>query len=154
MKKDKVVPLRRPSVIARVGGPIDESGATLAVYGNNLDPEKITRMLGVPPTRSFRRGHRVRPHSPPTQHGAWFLQVRGESPDGPEVQLAQLLKQLPRQARIWKELNRKYTVQLRFGLHMTGWNKGFGFTPDLVNRIAKMRVELQFDIYEYGEEEE
>ncbi len=33
---------------------------------------------------------------------------------------------------------------------MSGWNKGFGFTDDLVNRIATMRVELQFDIYAYG----
>ncbi len=87
-------------------------------------------------------------------HGAWFLEVRGEAPDGPEVQLRKLLKKLPNSGKVWKELNRKYTVQIRFGLHITGWNKGFGFPDDLVNRIATMRVELQFDIYAYCAEKE
>jgi hypothetical protein len=146
-KINKIIALRRPKIIAQVGGPIDESGATLAIYGKSLDPVKITRVLGMPPTRSFKRGHRHGLKSPPTGHGAWFLEIRGEAPDGPDIQLRQLLKKLPDSAKVWKELNRKYTVQIRFGLHMTGWNKGFGFTPDLVHRIAKMRVEVQFDIY-------
>src|SRR4051812_17987151 len=154
MKKNKIVPLRRAKIIAQVGGPIDESGATLAIYGKSLDPARITRLLGLQPTRSFKRGYCHGPNSPPMRHGAWFLQVRGEAPDGPERQLTKLLRQLPDSVKIWKELNRKYTVQIRFGLHMSGWNKGFGFTPSLVDRIAKMGVALQFDIYAYGDEDE
>jgi hypothetical protein len=87
------------------------------------------------------------------RHGAWFLQVRGEAPDDPEVQLAKLLKKLPDSTELWKDLNSKYTVQIRFGLHMTEWNKGFGFTPDLLKRISRMGVCVQFDIYAYGEED-
>jgi hypothetical protein len=127
---------------------------TLAVYGKTLDPAKITTMLGVPPTRSFKRGHRIMANSRPMQHGAWFLEVRGEAPDGPEEHLRRLIQKLPKSTNIWKELNSKYTVQLRLGLHMSGWNKGFGFTPHLLVQIAKMRVEMQFDIYAYGEENE
>lgn len=153
-KAKKIVPLHRPKIIAKVGGPIDESGATLAIYGKSLDPAKITRMLGVAPTQSFKRGHRQGMNSPPTRHGAWVLEVRGEAPDSPEVQLAKLLKKLPYSKKLWKELNSKYTVRICFGLHMMGWNKGFGFRPDLIDRIAKMGIELAFDIYAYGEEED
>ena len=149
----KVVQLRQPKIIAKVGGPIDESGVTLAVYGKTLDPAKITTALKVSPTQSFKRGHRRGPNSRPAQHGAWFLQMRGEAPDGPEVQLRKLLQKLPKSLETWKELNRKYKVQIRFGLHMSGWNKGFGLPPDLIKQVTKMGVELCFDIYSYGEEE-
>ncbi|HKA32831.1 MAG TPA: DUF4279 domain-containing protein [Candidatus Binatia bacterium] len=154
MKGQKIVEIRPPKILMKVGGSIDESGAILAIYGRTLDPAKISRQLGVEPTRSFKRGHRIRSNSHPMQHGAWFLQVRGKTPDGPEVQLRKLLQQLPKSGKIWKELNSKYTIQIRFGLHMSGWNKGFGLTPDLLKQLAKMRVELQFDIYAYGEEKE
>jgi hypothetical protein len=58
----KIVPFRRveeAQVIAEVGGPVDEVGVTLAIYGGELDPEEITRALGVAPTKapSSRRAH-------------------------------------------------------------------------------------------------
>jgi hypothetical protein len=153
MKGDKISPLRPLKILTDVGGPIDESTATLAVYGKTLDPVKVTKLLGVEPTASFKHGYRRGPNSKPMRHGAWFLQVRGEAPDDPEVQLAKLLKKLPDSTELWKDLNSKYTVQIRFGLHMTEWNKGFGFTPDLLKRISRMGVCVQFDIYAYGEED-
>jgi uncharacterized protein DUF4279 len=87
-------------------------------------------------------------------HGAWFLEVRGEAPDGPDVHLRKLLMKLPDSVEVWEELKRRYTVQLRFGLHMSGWNKGFGFSRDLVVRMAKMGVDLDFDIYANGDEKD
>jgi len=142
-----------PEIIAEVGGEIDESAATLAVYGKDLEPADVTALLGIEPTRSFRRGYRKAPRSRPLPHGAWFLQVRGKAPEGPDVQLRKLLTKLPDSEEIWKKLRKQYKVQLRFGLHMSGWNNGFGLSPDLVARLAKMRIELEFDIYAYGDDE-
>ncbi|UCH21780.1 MAG: DUF4279 domain-containing protein [Deltaproteobacteria bacterium] len=151
---NKVVPIRREKVIAEVGGVVDESDATLAVYGKDLEPDDVTALLGIKPTRSFRRGHKVGPNSPPIPHGAWFLEIRGEAPEGPDVQLRKLLMRLPDSEDVWRKLRSRYEVQLRFGIFMSGWNKGFDLAPDLIVRLAKMGVELDFSIWANGDEEE
>jgi hypothetical protein len=154
MKRSKIVPIRTVKVLTEVGGVIDESGVTLAVYGVNLNPNEVTDLLRVKPTRSFIRGYRRNPASRPAPHGAWFLEVRGKTPDGPDVQLRKLLMKLPTSENIWKELKTRHKVQIRFGLHMTGWNKGFEISSTLVRRLGKIGVDLEFDIYEYGEDED
>lgn len=153
MKRNKIVPLRRTKILTEVGGVIDESGVTLIVYGHDLDPDDVTGLLGVKPTRSFRRGYQRSPNSHPMPHGAWFLEVRGKTPDGPDIQLRKLLMKLPASENVWKQLRLLHKVQIRFGLHLTGWNKGFGIPSTLLRRLAKIGGDLEFDVYSYGEEE-
>lgn len=147
MSDDKVVPIRRPEIIAEVGGTVDESTVTLCVYGEDLDPEAVTKLLGVSPTSSFRRGYRRKPSARPMPHGAWFLEIRGNAPDGPDVHLRKLLTLLPDSVGIWEELTRLYKVRLSLCLGFSGWNKGFCFPADLIARVAKIGVELDFDVY-------
>lgn len=154
MSDKKVTPIRGPKIIAEVGGVIDESGVTLCVYGENLEPADVTKLLGVKPSQSFKRGYQRRPGAHPMRHGAWFLEVRGKDPNGPDFQLRKLLMKLPVSEKVWKELNRRYQVKLNFGLHFSGWNKGFEIDHDLVARVAKMGIEIGFDIYAYGDEED
>lgn len=151
---NKVVPIRREKVIAKVGGVVDESVATLAVYGKDLEPDDVTKILGIKPTRSFRRGHKRGPNSRSIPHGAWFLEIRGDAPEGPDAQLRNLLMRLPDSEDIWRELRSRYKVQIRFGIFMCDWNKGFNLAPDLIIRLAKMGIELDFDIYANGDEED
>jgi hypothetical protein len=124
MRDRKISPIRRAKVVANVGGPLAESSATLAVYGDDLDPKEVTALLGVEPTESFRRGYRRGPRSPATQYGAWFLEVRGGDPAGQDAQLEALLSKLPDSEDVWRKLADQYRVQVRFALHMDGWNKG------------------------------
>ena len=49
----------------------------------------------------------------PMPHGAWFLEVGGNAPDGPDVQLGNLLTLLPDSVDVWEQLRRLYTVRLR-----------------------------------------
>ena len=150
MTDRKISPIRRPTALAEVGGIVDESSATLAVYGETLEPEEITSILGVAPTSSFRRGHKRGPRSPAMPHGAWFIEVRGTAPDGPESQLLNLLAQLPQSSDIWHQLTQRFQVQVRVALHLEGWNRGFAIDKALLTRLAQMGIDLQFDIYEYG----
>ncbi len=86
-------------------------------------------------------------------HGAWFLEVRGVAPDGPAVQLATLLARLPDSAQVWQQLRERFTVQLRIALHLQGWNKGFSFPKELTAQLAALGVDLEFDLYAYGEQD-
>jgi hypothetical protein len=155
--RPKVVPFRtveEAHVTAEVGGPVNEVGVTLAIYGEKLDPEEITRALGVAPTKAHRRGERTpKPWSEPARLDAWFLSERGRDAEPSEAVIDRVLRQLPEDTAVWRELGARYDIQLRFGLHMVGWNQGMGISSEQVARIALMGAKMEFDIYAYGDDE-
>jgi hypothetical protein len=136
-----------PEIIATVGGPIDETHVTLAVYGDDLDPDAITALFGCSPTRAHRRGDRKGPRSPPFRRGAWFFSLQGTAPQNPESLTRALLDKLPIGDAFWTQLHAAYEVQLRFGLFVNAWNRGFDLSAETVARVATLRVPLLFDIY-------
>ncbi len=145
--------MRVPSwLVGAIGGPVDEVGVCLAIYGEDLDPDAITAILRCSPTSSHRRGDRKGARSPAFKTGAWLLKIRGVAPVSADDLTAALLNQLPDDATTWATLAGAYDLQLRFGIHMTGWNRGFGLAAANVDRIARMRVSLVFDIYAYEQE--
>ncbi|MFZ1103432.1 MAG: DUF4279 domain-containing protein [Hyphomicrobiaceae bacterium] len=137
--------------MAEVGGPVGEVGVTLAIYGEELDPEEITRTLGVAPTKAHRRGER-----PKRRSGKWLgpprLEERGFN-EPSEAVIDRVLRKLPEGPAVWRELGARYDIQLRFGIHMTGWNQGMGITSEQVVRLAQIGAKLEFDIYAYGDDE-
>jgi hypothetical protein len=150
---DSVIPIRRPEIIATVGGMVDETRVTLAVYGESLDPDEVTSLLGVPPTSSHRKGDRRSERSPPHKQGAWFLTIEGRAPTGPDELIRTLLAQFPMDRAFWQRLNDSYLVWLRVGITASGWNRGFDLEPETLARIAATGGKLGFDLYFYGEED-
>jgi len=159
-ERRKVLPFHRVEtnpVIAEVGGPIDEVNVTLALYSEELEPEEISRALGVEPTHAHRRGDHRRGESPgsgipPYSSGAWLLKEHGRDAEPAEAVIDRLLKQLPEDPAVWRDLSTRHDIQFRFGLHMTGWNKGLSIPLNQVTRIAELRASMEFDIYAYGED--
>lgn len=147
-KNDISKPL--PSGFVRVGGLVDESSVSLRLYGAALQPEEVTELLGIAPTTCFRRGFQRGPRSRPSPHGAWILEVRGEAPAGPEEHLGALLHVFPRSPELWASLTNRFTGNVSFGIHMSGWNRGFTLSPSVIAKVATLGLELDFDIYAYG----
>lgn len=150
-----------PPRFLTVGGLIDETGVSLCIYGDDLIPEEVSQILGVAPTRAHRRGELMRsrsPHAPQSathRTGVWILALRGQAPREPEELTTALLDQLPEGDGVWVELAARYCIQLRYGLHMEAWNRGFALSPALLTRVARMHAEMDFDIYAYlGDQEE
>lgn len=84
-----------PATPISVGGLVDRTGVCVAVYGEHLDPDDVTSIIGRPPTSAHRKGDRRGPRSPPLKRGAWFFELRGKAPEGPAELTARLLDQLP-----------------------------------------------------------
>ena len=83
------------------------------------------------------------------KRGAWFLEIRGRAPRQFDELTTQLLDQLPQDEDTWSKLRSKYEVQLRFAIHLARLNRGFGLPAPLAQRIAKLGIPLNFDIYAY-----
>jgi hypothetical protein len=155
-ERRKVLPLRpvkTNQVVAEVGGPIDEVNVTLALYSDELEPEEVSRALSVEPTSAHRRGESRAPARPSYSSGAWLLNVHGRDAEPAEAVIDRLLKQLPEDPAVWCDLSMRHDIQVRFGLHMTGWNKGLSIPLKQVTRIAKLGASIEFNIYAYGEDE-
>ena len=129
------------------GGPVEELRVALAVYGDDLEPQEVTELLGRRPSKSFRRGYVAGPRSPEMQHGAWFLEQEAVGTEDPGRVIGQLLSLLPSSRQIWVQLNSRYKVQLRIAVHLNGWNNGFSFDAHTAERIAATGAEVIFDIY-------
>lgn len=153
MDKDNIINLP-PRIVDDVGGLVDESGATLCIYGESLDPDELTGILKTKPTCAFKKGHKRRPGAKPSKHGAWLLEVRGEAPKGPQELIQELLMHLPSDVSIWQYINEKYKTRISVGIHFFSWNRGFSINPELLGMVANLGLELDFDLYSYLEEGE
>jgi hypothetical protein len=136
-----------PKVIGTAGGPIDETRVTLAVYGDDLDPDAVTALFGCSPTSAHRRGDRKGPRSPPYRRGAWLLEWRGTASAEPESLTRTLLDKLPVGDAFWTKVHAAYDVQLWFGLFLRASNRGFDLSPEILARVARLKLPLLFDIY-------
>jgi len=145
--------MNHEEIIAEAGGLVDESSATLGIYGETLDPEIITMKLCVSPTKAFKKGFCQGSSSMPSPHGAWILKVSGESPVSPQEHLQKLIMMLPSDTEIWKEINRIFKVRLCVSIHMLGWNKGFSISSGILKKISEIGLSLEFDIYTYDDED-
>jgi hypothetical protein len=55
--------------------------ATLRISGDRLDPARVTAILGVPPTLSYRKGEAYRGSRGPAARGrtgVWYISTRGD----------------------------------------------------------------------------
>jgi hypothetical protein len=155
-KRRSVAPIRPETedhqVIAMVGGPVDEVRVSLAIYSDDLEPAKLSDLLGCHPTSSQRKGERKHEGSAPFRIGAWILTEEGRTPESVDQILRRLLLRLPDDPDLWSKLADEYKVELRFGIHMTGWNKGFTISAEALARLARMRLSFDFDLYAYEPE--
>ena len=146
MSADNVVPFPRRSI--SIGGPIDDASVSLGIYGDDLDPEEITRILGLSPTSSHRRGDRMRPDGAPFQTGAWGYQVASDdAPEAADLVLGRLLDRLPSDPALWTGLGQQYDIRIFFCIGFEGWNKGFCLSARNIQRSATLGVRVEFDLY-------
>jgi hypothetical protein len=147
---DDVTPNHQPEtfgeIIGEIGGLVDTSRLTLGIYGEGLDPDEISRLLGCAPSTAHRRGDAPR-RGPPYAEGAWLLSVEGQSPTGPEELVHLLLASLPADDGLWADLRSKFRLRLGFGIFTEGWNRGFVLSAEAVRRINALGAGLGFDIY-------
>jgi hypothetical protein len=134
-------------VTLTTGGPVQRTIVTVAIYGAELDPDEVSALLGCSPTEWRHAGDKQAPGSPANKRGAWFLSTEVHAPEGAEEATTTLLRQLPRDDALWKRLSDRFEVQVRYGIFMSGWNRGFELSSASIDGIARLRALMFFDIY-------
>lgn len=146
-------PDRIPHVLARVGGPAERVTVGLRIFGDDVEPDEITALLGCPPSVARRRGDVVegRARQRVARTGSWILNSNGPGSEPLDAQVRRLLDGLTGDLSAWAALTRRFKVDLFCGVFMGGWNRGID--AETMRALADRNVPLGFDIYATGESE-
>jgi Domain of unknown function (DUF4279) len=129
---------------------IAKSTATLRVFGDDLEPESVTRLLGTEPTDQYRKGE-TRTTSGGRQYtrkyGMWRLGCEDCAPEALDEQIAEILNGLTDDLLVWQSVTSKYTVDIFCGVFMNESNEGFCLSPITLAALGARRIEIQFDVY-------
>ena len=122
--------------------------ATFILRGKELDPQAVTELLGITPSRSFKRGD-IRTEQKKWPHGFWGLtsDERIQSPDL-ALHIEWVISQI--------EPNKEMLVELINGKNIDAeiscfWilpksREGLSLSSELLERIAALGLNLNLDI--------
>ena len=131
------------------GGEVDECSVSLRFFGDDLDPDAITEILGIHPTRSCRKGDifHGEVYDRIEKIGRWLYSVKRCAGVSLEDQINKLFDQLPAELNVWRELTTRFRADLSCGLWLKRWNRAFDFSPETLRRIAERNLSIGWDIY-------
>ena len=101
---------------------LETTEAALRAWGADLDPNDVSDLLGIQPTRSEHKGDILSgKHSPKVRiakMGGWRLQAPSRSDGNLDAQIVALLSQLPDDLAVWHKLSERYRADIFCGLFM------------------------------------
>ncbi len=134
----------------------DRSSATIVITGDDLDPDHITELMGVEPTRCWRKGEWrtiSNGNQLPCRTGHWALSADRISPADLNGQIENLMTSVTQNLDIWRSLAGQYSLQIVCGFEMTTWNEGFRLSPNVLTLAAKRGALIDVDIFAYLNDE-
>jgi hypothetical protein len=141
-------------------GYANHSAASLRLFGDDLDPAEVTRLMGQHPSRSHKKGDPVRDRNgiqcknvltgalSVRRTGCWLKRVDDRKPEDLNGQISELLALLPSDLAIWSELSSRFRIDVFVGLFMSSSNDGLNLSSKVIDMLGQRRIELNFDIYD------
>ncbi|MEB2843242.1 DUF4279 domain-containing protein [Rhizobiales bacterium RZME27] len=130
--------------------------ACLRFFGDDLDPDQISKVLGVAATNAYRKGD-VMPSGKGkksvAETGTWQLEADEEFSGELPEQIASLFAALTDDLTVWKDLSARFDGDVLMGLFMAEANEGFSLDPALLGAIAARGLVLEFDVYASEEDD-
>jgi hypothetical protein len=146
-------PTDTPSDGITIGGPILWFAAALLIEAENLDPDEITRLLGIEPDQVQRKGVASLPRDLQPRRvpwiGTWLISLMPEQAPGCATNniVAKLLDRINVSPPAWHSALVGARARIYLGLALDAWNRGFGFDPPLLRRLADLGGLVDVDIH-------
>lgn len=133
----------------------ERSQATIRVFGDLLNPEEVTTLLGCEPTTSQRIGDEIVGHTTGAvrvaRTGLWRLSATQRDPEDLPGQIDELLGRLTGDMSAWATVRQTCRIDLFVGLVMSSGNNGLSIPPEQLLALGERGIELNLDIYDHSE---
>ena len=129
---------------------ISETAATLRIFGDDLEPDKISKLLGHLPSKSERKGDRSVSKSGNervAKTGLWRLHATDLEPGDINAQIQEILDKLSPNIEVWNEISKNYRLDLFCGLFMKKGVEETYLTVASMSALSARNIELNLDIY-------
>ena len=132
------------------------SAASLRFFGDDLDPDELTRLLGCQPTKSERKGEeivgKVTGNKRTARSGGWRLSAERREPGDFDAQISEIFDGLTNDMSIWQDLTSRFRADVFCGLFMEEGNEGISLSNETLQRLAERGLTIDFDIYASSDE--
>jgi len=128
------------------------SKASFCIYGDSLQPDEISRDLGLRATISGLKGERQSrfPKAKLLRTSLWTLDSPLDEHSPLQDHLAWLLQELEPKLKIVSEIAKQYDTRLFCGYSSEHGQGGCAFEAALLDRLAALGVPLVLDLYPPG----
>ena len=151
------LPPKKPvgELIWVAGGEVDECSVSLRFFGDNLDPDIITKTLDIAPTISYRKGDilRGKTYDKIQSTGSWRYRTQRHTDISLEDLIEKLFDRLTNDIAVWQDLTSKLQADLFCGLWLKRWNRSIDFKPSILMKIAERGLKIGLDIYFESDED-
>lgn len=122
---------------------------SLQIFGDELEPEGVSALLGGAPTHSHRKDELVEGDALPAATGAWVLEA--SLPESAEIEesVANLFGRLTSDVDEWATLSAQFAVDIRCELELVesgDSSDAFDLSPRLAAALAERGVVLSFSL--------
>jgi Domain of unknown function (DUF4279) len=136
-----------------------ETYAYFLLTGTDLNPEEITRKVGITPTQTFLKGDRIHPKGSRTRdRSGWQVRSSLEQETDIEAHVRSVLEKLKTG---WQPLietieNARHEAFINCVMYYTpeetGSGAGFHLDRSILDQIHQLGAEIDFDLYVLPEE--
>ena len=132
-----------------------DTSVSLCFYGDDLDPDALTRALGVAPSQSGRKGEVFvgeAGRSRVVKTGYWRLQSENNLSGDMDTQIAAMLAQMTDSDVVWRDLSQRYDGRIFFGWFLTSGNDMADISAQTLQACAARGLAFCFDVYDFTDE--
>jgi hypothetical protein len=127
-----------------------ESGATLVISGDGLDPDEVSRVLGAEPDLTARKGEAITLPGGGQRiadTGFWRRNTASRQPAELDAQIAALFAGLSDAPATWQALATRFAVNLHVTLYLDNTNEATALSPETTALIGARHAQLRLEIY-------
>lgn len=139
----------KTGLFARMGGSFNRAFFLLELFGDDLDPESVSKAMGIAPTKSYRKDDERPKGSQYYRTGGWVLdsgEIGLTDDDAGDKRLQEWLSTLPDNATLWEAMQ-KYEPRIRLVLYTDQMNAEFKLRPLAANELSCRGLTLLIDPY-------
>jgi hypothetical protein len=129
---------------------LDETRVAIRFFGEDLDPDELTHLLGGTPTLRRRTSDTINVRGRADRFaktGTWQLEAEPARPGDLDRQTKAIFGRLTDDLAVWKDLTMRFQADVYCGLFMRESNEGLRLAPDTLLALASRGLVLEWDIF-------